>query len=183
MTHYLFAKNYFVRAQHMLLAGLLTVAAVAHADTQVLPTSNAELAPLATFEMPAFKGESKHLEDYRGDIVLVDFWASWCSPCRSSFPWMNNMANKYRDDGFKIVAINLDQDRANALDFLQSLPPEFDVLFNPDGQMPEAFEVIGMPTSFLLDRQGRVRATHIGFHSDQTAAYEQQIQQLIHEDL
>lgn len=172
-------QKYISAGQVLIAAGLLASSINAHAE--LTSKTESATAPMQKFEMPSLKGGVKSLEAYQGKVVLVDFWASWCSPCRTSFPWMNEMANKYRDQGFEIAAINLDQEQPQAMKFLKELPPEFTVLFNQTGEMPEAFEVIGMPTSFLIDRDGKVRSTHIGFHTEKTADYEKEIQQLLSE--
>jgi Thiol-disulfide isomerase and thioredoxins len=121
------------------------------------------------------------LEMESGQVLLVDFWASWCGPCRASFPWMTDIQEKYKAQGLKIIAINLDQDRQQALDFLTEFKPGFTVLFDAAAELPENFGVIGMPTSFLMDRDGRIRATHVGFHEKNIADYESAITQLLSE--
>ncbi|MFD1383739.1 TlpA disulfide reductase family protein [Rhodanobacter aciditrophus] len=179
MGYRLLKQKHFSIVQPVMIAGLILGSMTAHAE--ISDKDTAPVAPMGDFAMPTYQGTSISLNDYLGKVVLVDFWASWCSPCRTSFPWMNHMSAKYRDQGFEIAAINLDQQKPQAVTFLKELPPEFTVLFNASGEMPEAFEVIGMPTSFLIDRDGKVRATHIGFHSDKTKEYEKEIQQLLQE--
>ncbi len=119
------------------------------------------------------------LSSWQGKVVYLDFWASWCVPCRQSFPWMNELQKRYADRGLTIIAVNLDHERADAEKFLRRLPPEFQIRFDPDGDWARRFGVQGMPTSVLLDRGGRSRFTHIGFRAADAAQYEQQIQQLL----
>ncbi|WP_219845864.1 TlpA family protein disulfide reductase [Maribrevibacterium harenarium] len=145
------------------------------------PASQSEPAPNANLSLPTVAGDSAKLSDFRGTVVLLDFWASWCGPCRESFPWMNQMERKYQDQGFKVVAVNLDQDAALVTPFLNDFPANFTVLLDTNFSMPEAFGVIGMPTSYLLDRQGRIRATHVGFRQQDTDDYEAAIQALLAE--
>ena len=116
-----------------------------------------------------------------GKVVLVDFWASWCGPCLRSFPWMNELQQRHAGEGFVIVAVNVDQDRVLADAFLKKLPPRFRVEFDPAGRIATRFGVEAMPTSFLIDRRGQVRARHAGFRDAQRAPREQQIQQLLKE--
>jgi thiol-disulfide isomerase/thioredoxin len=116
-----------------------------------------------------------------GKVVLVDFWASWCGPCLRSFPWMNELQQRHAGEGLVIVAVNLDQDRALADAFLKKLPARFRVEFDPAGQVATRFGVEAMPTSFLVDRRGRVRARHAGFRDAQRAPREHEIQQLLKE--
>jgi thiol-disulfide isomerase/thioredoxin len=108
-------------------------------------------------------------------VVWVDFWASWCAPCRRSFPWMNAMYEKYASEGLQIIAVNVDKERALADEFLEETPAEFRLHFDPSGQLAETFGVQAMPSSFVLDASGNVLATHYGFKLADTAQYEQAI--------
>jgi len=121
------------------------------------------------------------LKGYAGKVVLVDFWASWCGPCLRSFPWMNELQQRHAGEGFVIVAVNLDQERALADAFLQKLPPKFRIEYDAAGSIAKQFDVQAMPTSFLVDRRGRVRIRHAGFRDAQRAEREHQIQQLLKE--
>jgi len=121
------------------------------------------------------------LSSFHGKVVYLDFWASWCVPCRQSFPWMNDLQKRYADRGLAIVAVNLDHDRADAQRFLQKLGPAFEIRFDPQGDSAHHFDVHGMPTSVLLDRTGKPRFTHIGFRNADAPQYEQQIRQLLAE--
>jgi thiol-disulfide isomerase/thioredoxin len=121
------------------------------------------------------------LDTLQGKVVLVDFWASWCGPCLQSFPWMNDMHARHADDGLVIVAVNVDNDRELADGFLKKLPPQFRVEYDPQGMLAQAFGVLAMPTSFLIGRDGTVRARHAGFRDKQRAGREQEIEQLLKE--
>lgn len=120
------------------------------------------------------------LSTYRGKVVYVDFWASWCAPCRQSFPWMNAMQRQFGKDGFTVVAVNMDQVRAEADTFLKSYPAEFTVRFDPEGQLAQKFKVRGMPTSVLIDREGKTLLVHEGFRSKDPAALEAAIRNALH---
>lgn len=121
------------------------------------------------------------LKDLHGKVVLVDFWASWCSPCLSSFPWMDELQKRHGQKGLVVVAVNLDQDRALADAFLKKTAPQFRIEFDAEGTLAKQFGVQAMPTSFLIDRSGKVRITHRGFRTAQRAEREQQIRQLLEE--
>ena len=121
------------------------------------------------------------LKDLHGKVVLVDFWASWCSPCLSSFPWMDELQQRHGQQGLVVVAVNLDQDRALAEAFLKKTAPRFRIEFDTQGALAKQFGVQAMPTSFLIDRHGKVRITHRGFRTAQRAEREQQIRQLLEE--
>ena len=112
------------------------------------------------------------LDHYRGKVVLIDFWASWCGPCRQSFPWMNEMHAKYQDDGLVIVAVNVDNDLAAANRFLSDYPTNFQVHFDEDKSLARKYEVIAMPSSFLIGRDGKVVEQHLGFKVMKQDEYE-----------
>jgi len=117
---------------------------------------------------PDFKLAGQHkqikLSDYRGKVVYLDFWASWCQPCRNSFAWMNKMQSLYGDKGFKVIAINLDESRKDANKFLQQIPANFEVAFDPRGNTAENYQVKAMPSSYIIDKHGNVIHANLGFH-------------------
>jgi cytochrome c biogenesis protein CcmG/thiol:disulfide interchange protein DsbE len=121
------------------------------------------------------------LKDFRGRVVYLDFWASWCAPCLESFPWMQAMQDAYERRGLTVVAVNLDQYRKDADRFLAKFHPNFDVRFDPQGEVAERFKVQGMPTGVLIDRRGVQRFTHVGFRPVDQAVYEGQLRQLLEE--
>ena len=117
-------------------------------------------------------GDELDLEALRGKVVVVDFWASWCVPCRRSFPWMNQMQTKYADDGLVIIAVNVDSDPGEAAAFLRDYPAEFEIHYDPNGNVAQEFGVIAMPSSYLFDRDGVQVARHLGFKVKKQAEYE-----------
>lgn len=121
------------------------------------------------------------LKSLKGKVVLVDFWASWCSPCLSSFPWMDELQKRHAGQGLVVVAVNLDQERALAESFLRKTAPQFRIEFDTQGTLAKQFDVKAMPTSFLVDRKGRIRVRHQGFREAQRAERETQIRQLLEE--
>ena len=126
------------------------------------------------FHLPARVGTAS-LDSLRGQVVLVDFWASWCAPCLRSFPWMDSLVARYGDRGFRVVAINLDKDRALADRFVGDHPASFTIAFDPAGKTAEAYGVAAMPTSFLIGRDGAILQTHVGFDPKKNAAFEHEI--------
>jgi thiol-disulfide isomerase/thioredoxin len=115
------------------------------------------------------------LGDLHGKVIWVDFWASWCAPCRRSFPWLNDMQQKYAADGLEIVGVNVDEDRKLAEEFLTETPAKFTLRFDPKGELAKAFDVQAMPSSYVLDADGRVLARHFGFRLEDRGMYEQAI--------
>jgi thiol-disulfide isomerase/thioredoxin len=105
-------------------------------------------------------------------VVWLDFWASWCTPCRHSFPWMNAMQRRYGSKGFKVLAVNLDAERKDADRFLATTPAEFLLEFDPQGTLAKRYDVEAMPSSYLLDRGGRVVSSHLGFKESKEVEYE-----------
>jgi cytochrome c biogenesis protein CcmG, thiol:disulfide interchange protein DsbE len=121
------------------------------------------------------------LEQFRGRVVYLDFWASWCGPCKQSFPWMQAMKNAYAEQGLTVVAVNLDADRADAEKFLRRLQPTFEVRFDPRGELAVIYKVKAMPSSVLIDRHGVARFSHTGFRPIDAAGYEAQMRELLAE--
>ena len=116
------------------------------------------------------------LAPVEGRVVWVDFWASWCVPCRRSFPGLNSMQRKYGPAGLQIIAVNLDKDRALADGFLAEVPAEFALRFDPAAALAKEFGVQTMPSSFLIDADGAVLAKHFGFRTADTGDYERAIE-------
>ena len=111
----------------------------------------------------------------KGKVIYLDFWASWCGPCRQSFPWMNEMQAKYAAKGLQIVGVNLDANRGDADKFLTEVPAKFTVAFDPQGDTPKRYAIKGMPTSVLIGSNGKAIEVHSGFRADERQALEEAI--------
>ena len=140
-----------------------------------------QATPSLNHQIADTQGELVSLQQFSGKVVYVDFWASWCGPCQKSFPWMNAMQAKYQQQGLEVVAINLDVDTALAREFLAKVPAKFNLRFDPEGDIAKAFDLQGMPSSFIFNRQGELVQTHVGFFTEKTPVYEQEIQMLLQE--
>lgn len=117
------------------------------------------------FTLPAMADRSQiSLQDYRGKVVYVDFWASWCVPCLASFPAISSLYQQYKDRGFVVIGVNLDEDVKAAEAFLQRFPVTYPQLRGSGSQVAQHYEVAGMPTAFIVGRQGKLRLIHQGFH-------------------
>jgi thiol-disulfide isomerase/thioredoxin len=149
-------------------AAAVLLASVASASAQEVGK------PAPAFDLP---GTSKaiRLADLKGRVVYVDFWASWCAPCKQSFPWMNEMQAKYGPRGLNIVGVTVDKKREDADKFLASTPAKFLVGFDTTGKVAETYRPAGMPTSFLIGADGIVRAVHVGFREKDKEDLEREI--------
>ena len=126
------------------------------------------------FELPGTHAVVK-LSQYRGKVLYLDFWASWCGPCKQSFPWMSAMQAKYGTKGFQVLAINVDTKREDARKFLLSSPAAFELAYDAQGLTPRLYGVKTMPSSYVIDRAGKVLAVHRGFAPEDSAALEQSV--------
>ncbi len=120
----------------------------------------------------AISDDQLDMATFEGKVVIVDFWASWCVPCRRSFPWLNEMQAKYADDGLVIIGVNLDQERAAAEEFLQDFPASFRIYYDESKDLAKEFDVVAMPSSYLLGRDGAIRKRHYGFKVKKQDEYE-----------
>ncbi len=136
--------------------------------------------PAPAFTLPTLTGNGEiSLSALKGRVVYVDFWATWCPPCRKSFPWMDEMQSQYGPDGLTIVAISIDRNRELAERFIQQMKPGFTVAHDPQGAVSKKYQVSAMPTSYLIDRTGNIVSTHIGFRESDGARLERKIEDLL----
>ncbi len=131
------------------------------------------------FSLPGESGQQISLQELQGKVVLVDFWASWCAPCIRSFPWMNSMLEKYGEEGFAVIAINMDQEPELAKKFLQRQNSALTIAFDPKGTVARQYQVMGLPNSFLINREGQIAYKHVGFRLKQLTVYENEIKTLL----
>lgn len=132
-------------------------------------------------ECPALSAQKMDLAAYKGKVLLVDFWASWCGPCRKAMPFLNNKRKEFGKDGFEIIGINVDENSQDATEMLKADPVDYPVAYDPQGQCPGVFEVKAMPSSYLIDKQGKIRVIHLGFRSEDEATLSQHIAALLKE--
>jgi thiol-disulfide isomerase/thioredoxin len=127
------------------------------------PVAVGDIAP--AIDLPTLPDTSKQLtlESLRGKVVYVDFWASWCGPCRVSFPLLEDIRAQLAPRGFEVLAVNVDEFEDDALEFLQQVPVSYQVVRDASGTSPKTYGILGMPTGFLVDRQGVIRMVHQGF--------------------
>jgi thiol-disulfide isomerase/thioredoxin len=160
----------------ILAASLCTIAFIAPSYA----TTSGELAP--AFNLSALQNSSAaqiQLSDYKGKVVYVDFWASWCGPCKRSFPVLNSLRSKYQSQGFEVIGVNLDDDVADAKAFLAKLPVSFPIALDNKGATAEQYAVKGMPSAYLIDKQGKVQYVIEGFSDNEAAQLDAHISQLL----
>ena len=146
-------------------AFLLTSATTAGASTPIADCHPVSLS----------KGDTLDLTDYRGHLLYLDFWASWCPPCRESFPFMNSLHKQLKADGLAILAVSLDENPADARAFLEQVPADFPIAIDTSGKCPGLFGVVGMPTSYLIGRDGSILYRHTGFKSSDATELRERI--------
>jgi len=133
-------------------------------------STGAHSQPAPDFTLPALTGETVHLRDYRGQVVLVNFWASWCPPCVAELPAIHAFYQSHRQEGFIVLAVNAEEGTATVQDFVQRQGFTFPVLLDSHGGVMNRYGVRALPTTFIVDRQGNIRYVHRGEISSQTLA-------------
>jgi len=156
---------------------ILTIALLIFSTNSVFAGQTAPNLTLKKLDNTSFQ-----ISDLKGEVVYVDFWATWCPPCRKSFPWMEEMHQRYKDLGFQVVAISLDNKRGVIDQFLKTMDTSFTIAHDPGGESATAFKVKGMPSSYLIDRRGNIHKAHMGFNDRDKATLESEIKNLIAED-
>ena len=131
------------------------------------------------FTLPTLSGGSISLSQHHGKVIYLDFWASWCVPCKHSLPWMEELRGKFGPQGLEVIAINIDSDKVAAGEALSSVHPSFAVGLDPEMKVVGAYAPPSMPSSYLIDRSGTVVMVHSGFHESERPALEEQISNLL----
>lgn len=162
-----------------LIGKLLTRVVVAYAAVVTVANAIDVGAKAPPFRLQDAQGATIALESLRGRVVYIDFWASWCAPCRRSFPWMGEMQLRYGQRGLTVLAINVDRQREAAERFLAAVPAPFTVAFDPQGATPDAYAATAMPSSYLVDARGHVALVEVGFREERKAALEERIRALL----
>jgi thiol-disulfide isomerase/thioredoxin len=158
---------------------LTALTAVSLLAGALISATGAQLAPAVLLHRA--DGATVRLEDFKGKVVLVDFWASWCVPCRASFPALDALYQRERNRGLEVLAVNVDEQRKAADAFLAGRPHVMPVMFDPKGESAQAFNVRGMPSSVLIDRTGHIRFTHMGYSTTVFDSYQREIDLLLSE--
>ena len=161
------------------LVKVLWVAVTLFFAASVSAKSTNQKAPEIT--LPGMTGKTVKLSDFRGQVVMVNFWASWCQPCRTEMPLIEDIYNKYKKIGFTVLGVNVDENPKAGKKMLKEIPVSFPVVFDSDNKMIEKYEVQAMPSTYMVDRKGNIRDIHRGYKKGDEKAYEEYIRKLLRE--
>jgi thiol-disulfide isomerase/thioredoxin len=159
----------------------MAAAALALGLLAVGVTASSDVHPAPAVQLRFADGTTAQPSTYKGKVLLVDFWASWCVPCKTSFPALDALYQQYRDQGLQVVAVNLDERQKDADTFLAAHSHVMPIAFDPKGESAIAFALRGMPSSVLIDRTGNIRFTHMGYSTNVLGRYRDEIRLLLAE--
>lgn len=155
----------------LLLTALISVPALAIAPQGAAPT----------FKLDSMAGQPLSLEQFKGQVVMINFWASWCGPCRQEMPLLEQLHAKYKPMGFTMIGVNVEPDSTLAAGFLSKTPVTFPILFDTKSEVSKLYQVAGMPSTVIVDRKGNLRWIHRGYKPGDENAYLDQIRALVRE--
>ena len=170
----------FGAARHFLAIRLLLGAALATFASLAVPAV-APANPAPDFTLRSMNGPNLRLQEQRGQVVLVNFWATWCGPCRQEIPHLNTLYDKYRASGFVLLGVNIDDNPKVAADLATKLGVKFPVLLDTDKTVSKLYDMSAMPATVVIDRGGKVRYIHRGYRDGYELTYDQQIRGLLKE--
>ncbi len=133
------------------------------------------------FTLKSNSGNNLRLSEHRGEVVMLNFWASWCGPCRQEMPELDKLYQRYKDAGFTVLGVNVETDTTAANKLLKKIPVSFPVLYDTESTASKLFDVDAMPTTLLIVRDGQLRYIHRGYKPGYENHYRQQIKELIRE--
>jgi thiol-disulfide isomerase/thioredoxin len=163
------------------MLGLALVGTLAAGAPAAAVAPLASGAPAPAFQLGSADGKPVDLAGLRGKVVLINFWASWCGPCRKEMPILEQLNRQYRAKGLALIGINVEPDSRAALQWLKATPVSFPILFDTDSRVSKLYQVAGMPNTVIIDRKGTVRYVHRGYQAGAENEYLDQIRQLIRE--
>jgi peroxiredoxin len=146
-----------------------------------LPTLAVTPTAAPPFELAAMAGNTVNLAQYRGQVVMINFWATWCGPCRQEMPLLEQLYRKYKPMGFTLLGVNVEPDSAAAARWLEATPVSFPILFDVDSKVSKLYSVQGMPSTVIVDRKGQVRWVHRGYKPGDENHYLDQVRALVRE--
>jgi peroxiredoxin len=170
---------YADRKAILLTATRLAIAALLALGTVSAVPAVAPASPAPDFTLRTMEGPNLRLQEQRGQVVMINFWATWCGPCRQEMPQLNRLFEKYRASGFVLLGVNVDDDARNAVDVAAKLGVKFPMLLDTDKKVSRLYDLSSMPSTLLIDRDGKVRYLHRGYQTGFEDTYEKQIRELL----
>ena len=161
--------------RNLIIAGLLSLMALNPASAG--PVSG----PAPNFTLKSMSGKNLKLSEMTGNVVLINFWASWCGPCRQEMPLLNDLHNKYEPLGFTVLGVNVEEQSEAALGFINDYPVDFPVLLDNKNKVSKLYNVVAMPTTVVVDRDGNMRFLHKGYKPGDEKEYRNMVKKLIRE--
>ena len=137
--------------------------------------------PAPDFALKSSSGQNLRLSEYRGDVVMINFWATWCGPCRQEMPLLDELYSRYQRVGFNLLGVNIDDDSSRAMDMIDELGVSFPVLFDSSKEVSRLYRVDAMPVTIIVDREGNVRHVHQGYKPGYEQQYLDQVRALLRE--
>jgi peroxiredoxin len=165
-----------MKIKNLTLGLLITVFAATS-----LASSGLEGQVAPDFALKSSTGENLRLSEFRGDVVMINFWATWCGPCRQEMPLLDELYTRYERVGFSLLGVNIDDDSRRAMQMIEDLGVSFPVLFDARKEVSELYEVEAMPVTVLVDREGNVRYVHHGYKPGYEDKYLDQVRSLLRE--
>ena len=158
------------------LAAVALIVVCTGASAAITPSAGAP-----DFTLPSLEGSNLRLQEQRGQVVMINFWATWCGPCRVEMPHLARLYDKYRGSGFKVLAVNIDEDPYKAANLAKQLGMRFPVRLDTEKKVSRLYDLSTMPSTILVDRDGRVRYVHRGYREGYEDTYDKQIRELLRE--
>jgi len=165
-----------MKIKNLVLALLATVFAATS-----LASSGLEGQAAPDFVLKSSTGENLRLSEYRGDVVMINFWATWCGPCRQEMPLLEELYTRYKRVGFNLLGVNIDDDSRRAMQMIDEMGVSFPVLFDSRKEVSKLYQVDAMPVTILVDREGTVRYVHLGYKPGYEDKYLDQVRSLLRE--
>jgi peroxiredoxin len=159
----------------------IRLVSIVAAALMALPAAGASPSPAPQFTLGARGGSAVSLAQYKGQVVMLNFWASWCGPCRQEMPLLENIYKKYSKLGFTLIGVNVEPDSKAADEWLKQTPVSFPVLYDTESKVSALYDVAGMPSTVIIDRKGNVRMLHRGYKPGDENEYLDSIRTLIRE--
>ncbi len=166
------------------LSSVIARGLVAFVIASASGAANAAAAPASDapdFTLSSLNGPNLRLQEQRGRVVMINFWATWCGPCRVEMPHLAKLYDKYRSAGFTVLAVNIDEDPHKAANLAKQLGMKFPVLLDSEKKVSRLYDLSTMPSTILVDRDGRVRYVHRGYRDGYEETYDKQIRELLRE--